>query len=87
MLSHLKPIQVEILKLFKSHIIKDTQTAFINKTEIQSNFNDTPISIMIHYIEDLQNQNLIEIDWKQFRRKIFDVEFRCFSSLRYAKYR
>lgn len=65
MLSHLKPIQVEMLELFKSHINRDGHIASIDKTELQSNFSDIPISAVFHYMEELEKQNFIEIDWKQ----------------------
>jgi len=65
MLNHLRPIQVEMLRLFKSHINSDSHIASIRKTELQSNFSDIPISAVFHYMEELENQNFIEIDWKQ----------------------
>jgi len=74
MLRHLKPIQFEMLSLFKSHIVNNIDTAFIDKTEIQKEFNDIPLSVVIHYMEDLVNQNIIEIDWKQCNQAHINIK-------------
>lgn len=65
MLSHLKPIQVEMLEFFKSHINRGGNIASIYKTELQSTFSDIPISVVFYYMEELEKQNFIKIDWKQ----------------------
>lgn len=65
MFSNLKPIQIEMLILFRQHLINDTYTSFIDKTKIVSFFNDIPMSTMINYMEELENKNFIKIDWMQ----------------------
>lgn len=77
MLSHLKPIQIEMLKLFKSRIINNSHVALISKSELSSNFNDIPISSVFFYIEELTLQNIIRIDWKpySFNNGVIKVQF------------
>lgn len=80
MLNHLSSIQIEMLKLFKGHLINDSYIVFINKKRIQNHFKDIPISTMLDFMEDLEKLNHIKIDWVQCNRasiyiKIqFDVE-------------